>query len=143
MASAWPSVDGVGTVRPERAGWELGWWIGADDRWHLPEEEVAVRQSLVDGMPVVSTSMRVPGGDAVQHVYGGTLDVAVVEIVNDSPAPFVAAARRARCVTPSTPTAPRSASTAGRRSSVCVRAARWAMTNDATTAQIVTSGRRA
>ena len=46
-------VDDAGAVQPERAGWELAWWIGADDRWHLPEEEVAVRQALVDGMPVV------------------------------------------------------------------------------------------
>ena len=35
--------------------------------------------------------MRVPGGDAVQHVYGATPDAAVVEIVNESPAPFVVA----------------------------------------------------
>ena len=59
------TVDRAGVVRPERAGWELDWWIGADDRWHVPGREAAVRQTLVDGMPVVQTSMRVPGGDAV------------------------------------------------------------------------------
>ena len=57
--------------------------------------EAAVRQQLVDGMPVVQTSMRVPGGDAVQRVYGAPAgdvgEVAVVEIANESPAPFVAA----------------------------------------------------
>ena len=85
------------TVDPERAGWELGWWIGADDRWHLPEEEVAVRQhARSTACPVVRPSMRVPGGDAVQRVVRGpTPDAAVVEIVNESPAPFVAAARGA------------------------------------------------
>ena len=45
-------VDRVGTVRPELAGWELDWWIGAEDRWHFPAREAAVRQTLVDGMPV-------------------------------------------------------------------------------------------
>jgi hypothetical protein len=133
------SVDGLGTVRPERAGWELGWWIGADDRWHLPEEEVAVRQSLLDGMPLVSTSMRVPGGDAVQHVYGGTPDAAVVEIVNESPAPFVFAlvVRGASHVdTDGT------ALFVDRRPAIlCMRSpAMWAMTDDATTAEVVTRG---
>jgi hypothetical protein len=82
-------VDRRGTVRPERANWELAWWIGADDRWHFPEEEVAVRQSLLDGMPVVVTAMRVPGGDAVHRVYGAMPDANVVEVANESPAPFV------------------------------------------------------
>jgi hypothetical protein len=133
------AVDGIGTVQPERAGWELGWWIGADDRWHLPEEEVAVRQSLVDGMPVVSTSMRVPSGDAVQHVYGGAPDVVVVDIANESPVPFVLGlvVRGASSVDTDGTTLwvdRRPAIVFGRP------AARWAMTNDATTAQIVTGG---
>jgi hypothetical protein len=85
------AVDPVGTVRPERANWELAWWIGADDRWHFPDREAAVRQSLLDGMPVVVTAMRVPGGDAIQRVYGASPDATVVEIDNDSPAPFVVA----------------------------------------------------
>jgi hypothetical protein len=84
------AVDPLGTVRPERVGWELSWWIGADDRWHLPGQEVAVRQSLHEGMPVVSTSMRVPGGDAVQTVYGGSPSAMVVDVTNESPAPVVA-----------------------------------------------------
>ena len=54
-----------------------------------------MRQQLVDGMPVVQTAMRVPGGDAVQRVYGAPAgdvgEVAVVEIANESPAPFVVA----------------------------------------------------
>ena len=83
-------VDDRGTVQPERAGWRLGWWIGADDRWHNAATDAAVRQTRVDHMPVLRTAMRVPGGDAVQHVYGAR-DMAVVEITNDSPAPFVVA----------------------------------------------------
>jgi hypothetical protein len=89
------SVDGRGLVAPRAAGWALDWWIGADDRWHIPAREAAVRQQLVDGMPVVQTAMRVPSGDAVQQVYGAPTgdagEVAVVEITNESPAPFVAA----------------------------------------------------
>src|SRR2546426_219488 len=27
-------VDEYGSVRPDRYGWWLDWWIGADDRWH-------------------------------------------------------------------------------------------------------------
>ena len=132
-------VDDVGAVQPERAGWELAWWIGADDRWHLPEDEVAVRQALVDGMPVVATSMRVPGGDAVEQVYGGTPDAAVVEIVNDSPAPFVAAlvVRGAASIDADGTTV-----YVDRRPAIlCVRPpARWAMTDDASTARVVMDG---
>jgi len=86
-------VDEYGSVRPDRYGWWLDWWIGADDRWHVPASEVAVRRTLRDGLPVVETAMRVPGGDAVHRAYGvgGPGDLAVVEIENASPAPFVGA----------------------------------------------------
>ena len=89
------TVDRRGMVSPRVTTWELDWWIGADDRWHVPRREAAVRQHLVDGMPVVQTAMRVPSGDAVQRVYAAPAsdvgEVAVVEISNESPAPFVAA----------------------------------------------------
>jgi hypothetical protein len=85
------AVDARGTLAPERALWTLGWWIGADDRWHIAAQEAAVRQSLVDDMPVVRTVMRVPGGDAVHEVFGATADTVVVDVENDSPAPFVVA----------------------------------------------------
>ena len=89
------TVDRTGVLAPRAAGWELDWWIGADDRWHVPRREAAVRQHLVDGMPVVQTAMRVPRGDAVHRAYGAPVadvgEVAVVEITNESPAPFVAA----------------------------------------------------
>jgi hypothetical protein len=87
------SVDGAGCITAARVGWQLDWWIGADDRWRVPAAETAVRQSRVRDAPVVQTALRVPGGDAVQRVYGagGLADVVVVEIENASPAPFVAA----------------------------------------------------
>jgi hypothetical protein len=87
------SVDSHGAVAPDDRGWELDWWIGADDRWHVPEREAAVRQSLVDAAPVVETALRVPGGDAVQRVYGvgGPAGLIAIEIENASGAPFVVA----------------------------------------------------
>jgi hypothetical protein len=87
------SVDRTGAMVVDREAWTLDWWIGADDRWHLPGEEVAVRASLLDGMPVALTDMRVPGGDARQQIYGahGDADALVIGIENDSPAPFVVA----------------------------------------------------
>ena len=133
------SVDGFGSVQPERAGWELMWWIGGDDRWHFPEREAAVRQSLLDGMPVVCTAMRVPGGDAVHRAYGGARAATVVEIVNESPAPFVVGlvVRGASHVTIEGPVV-----LVDRRPAIVgVRApARWALSTDGTTSQIVTAG---
>jgi hypothetical protein len=85
-------VDTRGRVCTD-AGWELDWWIGADDRWHVPADEVAVRQHTIGAAPVVETSMRVPGGDAVQRVYGvgGPVDVLAIDLENTSGAPFVVA----------------------------------------------------
>ncbi|MDQ6852518.1 MAG: hypothetical protein M3046_02330 [Actinomycetota bacterium] len=86
-------VDAHGAVAPDDTGWQLDWWIGADDRWHVPEHEAAVRQTLLDAAPVVETSLRVPGGDAVQRVYGvgGPAGLVAIEIENASGAPFVVA----------------------------------------------------
>lgn len=69
------------------------WFVAADDRWHVPAEETAVRQRRLDGTPVVETRLRVPDGDAVQRVWsvadGGGLTV--IEIENDSSRPFAVA----------------------------------------------------
>lgn len=83
-------VDAVGRVAFPGPPHRLDWWIGADDRWREPGREVAVRQHLENGAPVVVTALRVPGGDAVQTVYATGKSV-VVEFHNDSPAPFVVA----------------------------------------------------
>ncbi len=87
-------VDPSGSVTPRRGGWSLDWWVGADDRWHVPAREAAVRQRLLDGVPVVETAMRVPSGDVVQRVYGavgGGSEVIAVEWRNDSPVPVALA----------------------------------------------------
>lgn len=91
-------VDPRGLVTPWSAGWSLDWWIGADDRWHVPSREAAVRQHLVEASPVVETSMRVPGGDVVQRTYGiqrsstdGGGQLVVVEVENQSKVPVALA----------------------------------------------------
>ena len=96
LGSAWEGVvDPRGLVTPWFDGWSLDWWIGAEDRWHCPSREAGVRQRLVDGTPVVETSMRIPGGDAVQRVYAVQApsadagELVVVEIENRSAVPFV------------------------------------------------------
>lgn len=71
----------------------LDWYVAADDRWHVPADEPTVRQTLVDGTPVVETRLRIPQGDAVQRVYavadhGG---LTIVEVENDSPMPIAVA----------------------------------------------------
>ena len=132
-------VDPVGTVAPERVGWDLAWWVGAEDRWHLPAQEAAVRQSFLDDMPVVVTAMRVPSGDAVQRVFGVTPGAAVVEVANESPAPFVVAlvvrgASHLEVDNASVVADHRDAFLGARPP------ARWAVTTDGTTAAVVAAG---
>ena len=71
----------------------LRWFVAADDRWYRPSRESTVRQRVVSGVPVIETRIKVPGGDAVQRVYGvadfgGAI---VVEVFNDSSLPFAVA----------------------------------------------------
>lgn len=77
---------------------DLGWHVAADDRWYDPEREVAVRRSDVDGLPIVSTRMRVPGGDVVHTVWCASgpdaRPIVVVDIENDSPMPVAVALTR-------------------------------------------------
>ena len=61
-------IDEHGRVGSLDGSWWLEWAIGAEDRWRVAHEEVAVRQSRVADAPVYETWMRVPGGDVVQRV---------------------------------------------------------------------------
>ena len=84
------AISPWGSTSPEHT---LNWFVAADDRWHTPAAEAAVRQSRIDGTPVLETRMRIPDGDAVQRVWavadrGG---VVVVEFTNDSPLPMAVA----------------------------------------------------
>lgn len=71
----------------------LRWFVAADDRWYRPSRETTVRQREISGVPVIETRIKVPGGDAVQRVYGVANfgGVIVVEIYNDSSLPFAVA----------------------------------------------------
>ena len=88
-------VDPAGLVVGD--GWSLDWWIGGDDRWHLPAREAAVRQELVSDAPVVETRVRIPGGDAVARTYGIRSprpvgdEWVIVEITNATPVPLALA----------------------------------------------------
>jgi hypothetical protein len=98
-------VSGAGNVAlPD--GSALDWWVAADDRWHVPADETTVRQRCVDGVPVVETSVRVPGGDVVHTAYavansGGLL---VVEVANRSSLPVAVAFGRSDLLTSRPPT---------------------------------------
>lgn len=73
--------------------------IGADDRWHIPAKEPAVRQRRVGAGPVIETAVRIPSGDAIQRIYAANVaggQVIVIEVENDSPVPFALAV----CVRP-------------------------------------------
>ena len=87
------AVDGAGVVSV--GGWSLDWWIGAEDRWHLPTAEASIRQTLLGGTPGTETAMRVPGGDAIHRAYavraGDGRDAVVVEVENRSHVPFAVA----------------------------------------------------
>jgi hypothetical protein len=88
-------VDRTGRVTVRDAGWSLDWWIGAEDRWHQPAREAAVRQALLGASPVVETRVRIPSGDAVSRAHGARgprgEDLVVVEVHNDSKVPVALA----------------------------------------------------
>ena len=68
--SPWEAVvDPRGLVSPWFDGWSLDWWVGAEDRWHVPAREVSVRQRLLEASPVVETALRVPSGDVFHRAY--------------------------------------------------------------------------
>ena len=77
---------------------DLGWHVAADDRWYDPEREVAVRRSDTDGLPIVSTRMRVPGGDIVHTAWCASgpdaRPIVLIDIENDSPMPVAVAFTR-------------------------------------------------
>ncbi len=91
-------VDPRGLVCPWIDGWSLDWWVGAEDKWHVPATSANVRQTLLGDSPVIETRMRVPGGDIIHRAFvvrataadGGGEQV-VVEIENDSAVPVALA----------------------------------------------------
>lgn len=89
------AVDPAGLVTVDGRTWSLDWWVGAEDRWHLPSQEVAVRQTLLGNSPVTETRLKVPSGDAVHRAYVARNqagdEAVIVEIANESKVPFAIA----------------------------------------------------
>jgi hypothetical protein len=100
------TVSPWGAVQPWDQSAVLDWFVAADDRWHTPSVETTVRQTRVDGTPVVETRLRIPKGDAVHRVWsvadGGGLTV--VEVTNESPMPIAVAFSRGDLLTTRPPT---------------------------------------
>lgn len=108
LGSRWrASVTPWGAVEPWD-GERLDWYVAADDRWHTPADEPAVRQERVEGTPVVETRLRIPNGDAVQRIWsvpdhGG---LTIVEIENASPLAIAVAFNHGRILSVREPNAP-------------------------------------
>ncbi len=85
------AIDRGGLVRSADGTWLLDWWIGAEDRWHVPAREPSVRQQRLGSGPVVETRLRVPGGDVVHRCCPVPGPATVVEIENDTPVALVVA----------------------------------------------------
>lgn len=83
------TITAAGDVYPWEDARPIRWYVAADDRWHTPADEVAVRQRSVDGAPVFETRVRIPGGDVIQRIWvasGRQGSVALMmEFENDSP----------------------------------------------------------
>jgi len=102
------TVNEWGAIEPWDGSPTLDWHVAADDRWHTPADEPAVRQKRLGGTAVVETRVRVPEGDAVHRVYsvaahGG---LTIVEVENASPLPIAVAFTRGDLLTALPPTAP-------------------------------------
>jgi hypothetical protein len=79
-------VDRGGGVQLLDSEWTLDWWIAADDRIHTPASEPTVRQQRVGAGPIIQTSVRIPGGDAVQRTWAYE-DGVVLEFENNTATP--------------------------------------------------------
>lgn len=88
-------VDEHGWVHAAGRG-DIGWLVGAPDRWLDPRAEVSVRQRLIRSTPVVETLLHVGRDDVVWRTYavaarGGAL---VVELENTGAVPVALAVVR-------------------------------------------------
>jgi len=91
---AWrASITESGAIVPWDDDRTLNWYVAADDRWHVPSADTAVRQFRVQGTAVTETRVRVPNGDVVHRAYsvadaGG---ITIVEVENESTLPVAIA----------------------------------------------------
>lgn len=90
------TVDHAGSVRPlggTNAKVSVQWWVGSEQRWHVPELEASCRQGRLDAMPVLETRIKVPGGEAVANTFAvvlprGERRRVVFEVRNSAVVPF-------------------------------------------------------
>ncbi len=86
-------VGSAGALRlPE--GTSVEWWVRSGDKWHVPSTDITVRDWLLDNAPVLSSAVRVPGGDVTGAVYAtvqGVREIVVIELANSTAAPLAAA----------------------------------------------------
>jgi len=70
------------------AGCGIDWWVRANDQWHQPARAGAVRQTCVEGVPVIETRLRVGGGEVIQTVgaIAGGDGQLVIEFQNNTDA---------------------------------------------------------
>lgn len=91
------AVTPWGGIRPwDGAHGALDWYVAAEDRWHIPADEAAVRQRRLDATAVVETRLKVPDGDVVQRI-GSIPDrggMTLVEFENASTHPVAIALDR-------------------------------------------------
>jgi hypothetical protein len=97
LVTPWGDVEVLGAADDT----VVSWHVAAEDRWHTPAHEPALRQRRIEGTAVVETRLRIPDGDAVQRVWsvpelGG---LTVIEVENDSPLPFAVAFAGGRVLT--------------------------------------------
>ncbi len=90
LGQAWrATVTPAGDVYPWDDLEAVRWYVAADDRWHIPADELEVRQLSIDGAPVLETRVRIPGGDVIQRVWVATgrlgSSALMMEFENDSP----------------------------------------------------------
>jgi hypothetical protein len=90
------TVTPSGAVVPWDGGPTLDWAVASGERWHLPAAERSRQQQLLGGVPVVETTLRVPGGHVLQRVFsvadcGG---LTLVEVENQSRSPVAVAFTR-------------------------------------------------
>lgn len=95
-------VDGNGTVTLAGGSVPLQWHVADEQKWHSASDlATGVRQSAIDGTPVVESKIRVHGGDVIQRVYAVADHdgLVVVEFENDSHASVAIALNRGDVLT--------------------------------------------
>jgi len=87
------AVDRRGLIAARPGSWSLDWWVRASEQWVFPSTQAGTRQRIVDGSPVIETTLRVAGGDVIHRVYMAKVEAesVVFEIENQTTGPVALA----------------------------------------------------